>query len=437
MKIAVIGLGYVGLTTAACLASRGFKVTGIDIDKHKVETINEGKTPFKEPRLDKLLKRSGLRCSTDYAEAVDADFVFISVGTPAGPGGEIDLSYVAGAARSLGEVLASRRKPCTVVVRSTVVPGTTRGLVKNELEKSSGKRVGEDLFLCVNPEFLREGNAVHDTFNPDRIVIGDDWGSGGKNLLRLYHRFYRRRKPATILTNTVNAEMIKYASNAFLAARISLINEIANICQHIPGADVTVVSKAIGLDKRIGPYFLNAGLGYGGSCFPKDVKALIKYAEKLGETPRVLEAVDNVNMMQPLKAVELAEKLLGSLRGKTAAILGLAFKPNTDDIREAVSLKIIKTLLEKGCTVKAYDPAAIENARKVFGDTVSYAPSAEECLRDADFCIVATEWEEFRRLGPDDFRKLMREPVVVDGRRIYDPERFMEKVEFAAVGLGL
>ncbi|MEM2257388.1 MAG: UDP-glucose/GDP-mannose dehydrogenase family protein [Candidatus Caldarchaeum sp.] len=436
MKIAVVGLGYVGLTTAACLASHGFKVTGIDIDSHKVETINEGKTPFKEPGLDKLLKRSRLRCSIDYAEAGDADFVFISVGTPAGPGGEIDLSYVASAAHSLGEVLANSRKPCTVVVRSTVVPGTTRGLVKNELEKSSGKKVGEDLFLCVNPEFLREGNAVHDTFNPDRIVIGDDWGRGGKNLLRLYRRFYRRRKPATILTSTVNAEMIKYASNAFLAARISLINEIANICNHIPGADITVVSKAVGLDKRIGPYFLNAGLGYGGSCFPKDVKALIKYAENLGERPQVLEAVDRVNMGQPLKAVELAEKLLGNLDGKTAAILGLAFKPNTDDIREAVSLKIIKTLQEKGCNIKAYDPAAMENAKKILGDSVIYASSAEDCLRGSDFCIVVTEWGEFRRLGPDVFRKLMRNPVVIDGRRIYDPVKFREKLKFAAVGFG-
>ncbi|MEM4494905.1 MAG: nucleotide sugar dehydrogenase, partial [Candidatus Caldarchaeum sp.] len=248
MKIAVIGLGYVGLTTAACLASRGFKVMGIDVDQNKVETIKAGKAPFKEPGLEKLLKKSrhNFGCSSDYAEASDADFVFISVGTPSKPDGGINLSYVAEASHSLGEALASRRRSCTVVVRSTVVPGTTRGLVKKELENASGKTVGDGLFLCVNPEFLREGNAVQDTFNPDRIVIGDDWGKGGRRLLKLYQGFYRRMMPPTILTNTVNAEMIKYASNAFLAARISLINEVANICQHIPGADITVVAKAVG-----------------------------------------------------------------------------------------------------------------------------------------------------------------------------------------------
>ncbi|MDW8084593.1 MAG: nucleotide sugar dehydrogenase, partial [Candidatus Caldarchaeum sp.] len=290
--------------------------------------------------------------------------------------------------------------------------------------------------LCVNPEFLREGSAVDDTFKPDRVVIGDDWGRGAKVLRKLYQRFYRASPPPFLQTNTVNAEMIKYASNFFLAAKVSLINEVANICQRTPSADVEVVAKGVGMDRRIGPLFLKAGLGYGGSCFPKDVRALISYAKQKNYSPILLEAVENLNNKQPFVAVELAEKMAGPLKGKTAAILGLSFKPNTDDIREAVSLKIIDKLLDEGCLVRVYDPAAMENVRRIYGDKLVYAENATKCLESADFCIVATEWDEFRKLRPKDFHTRMKTPIVVDGRRIYDPENFSKLLLYNAVGLG-
>ncbi|MDW8063402.1 MAG: UDP-glucose/GDP-mannose dehydrogenase family protein, partial [Candidatus Caldarchaeum sp.] len=425
MKLAFIGLGYVGLTTAVCMAYRGFDVVGVEVDDEKVEKISRGIAPVKEPKLEKLLKyalsRKKFTASTSYRDAVKADVFFITVGTPSKPDGGIDLSRVAEACKHIGETLATQEKVATVAVKSTVVPGTTRTLVKQKLEEASQKKVGMDLNLCVNPEFLREGAAVDDTFHPDRIVIGDDWGRGGKILTRLYKKFYGRKTPPTMITNTVNAEMIKYASNVFLAARISLINEVANICQRTPGADVEEVAKGIGMDRRIGPHFLRAGLGYGGSCFPKDVKALAAFAKSLGVEPCMLESVQKVNDNQPYKAIELAERLVGNLHGRKAAVLGLSFKPNTDDIREAVSLKIINKLLEHGCTVVAYDPAATENVRRLLGNKINYAESAEECIKNADFCIVATEWDEFRRLKPEVFKKHMKKPVVIDGRRVYDP----------------
>ncbi|MEM4414679.1 MAG: UDP-glucose/GDP-mannose dehydrogenase family protein [Candidatus Caldarchaeum sp.] len=440
MRVSFVGLGYVGLTTAVCMAVKGFRVLGIDVDSGKIDLIQNGKPPFKEPGLEKLLPRAlhakNFRCGTDYSEIRDTDVTFITVGTPSREDGSIDLTQVVEASKNIGEALAGGSRSHTVVVKSTVVPGTTRSHVRQALEQASGRVVGGGLNLCVNPEFLREGNAVKDTFKPDRVVIGDDWGGADRVLIRIYRRFYDGRMPPVIRTNTVNAEMIKYASNVFLAARISLINEIANICQHLPEADVTVVARGVGLDKRIGPHFLNAGLGYGGSCFPKDVKALTAYAKSLGYHPAILEAVEKVNSRQPYKAVELAEKLVGELSGKKAAVLGLSFKPNTDDVREAVALKIIDRLLEKGCSVTVYDPAAVENVRRVYGYKLAYASSAAECLQGADFCIVATEWDEFRKLKPRDFRKHMRNPVVVDGRRIYDPEAFSKGLTYAAVGLG-
>jgi UDPglucose 6-dehydrogenase len=440
LRVGFVGLGYVGLTTAVCMASRGLKVVGFDVDARKIETIAAGSTPFTEPGLGKMLRRvlrnRMFECSSDPSILREADVVFITVGTPSNEDGSINLSYVVDAAKTVGGVLNSGGKVSTVVVKSTVVPGTTRGVVRSVLEESSGKVVGEGLNLCVNPEFLREGSAVKDMMKPDRIVIGDDLGGGARVLLRLYGRMYRSRRIPVVVTNTVNAEMIKYASNVFLAAKISLANELANICQRIPGADFKVVAEGLGLDKRIGPYFLGAGLGFGGSCFPKDLRALKEFGKKVGVTPYILEAVERVNLEQPYKALELAEQLVGDLRGKTAAVLGLAFKPNTDDVREAVSLKVVESLLEKGCRVRVYDPAAIDNFRKIFDNTVAYAENAQDCIRDADLAIIVTEWDEFRKLGPEDFVKLMKKPVLVDGRRIYDPEKYVGRVMFAAVGLG-
>jgi len=309
-------------------------------------------------------------------------------------------------------------------------------VVKPLLERRSGKRCGIDFSLCVNPEFLREGSAIRDTLNPDRIIIGEHDKKSGDILKDFYRQFYRRKMPSIIRTNIPTAELVKYANNAFLATKISFINQIANICEKIPEVDVKTVAKGIGLDRRIGRLFLNAGLGYGGSCLPKDVKALIAFSRALGYDPVFIKSVEEVNEAQPYKAVELTKRVLGDLKGKRIAILGLAFKPNTDDIRESVSLKIIDKLLEKEANVVAYDPAAMNNTKKLLGNRVVYPSSAVECIKEADCCIVATEWDEFTQLKPDDFIHHMKTPVVVDGRRIYDHEEYNHKVKFTAIGLG-
>jgi len=289
----------------------------------------------------------------------------------------------------------------------------------------------------MNPEFLREGSALKDTLYPDRIVIGEYDRKSGDTLEALYKDFYKENLPSLVRTTLSTAELIKYANNAFLATKISFINTIANLCQQIPQTDVTTVAEAIGMDKRIGPLFLNAGLGYGGSCFPKDIKALIAYSKSLGYDLKILNAVEQVNAAQPLVAVELALKMLGSLKNKRIAILGLAFKPNTDDMREAVSIKIINKLLQEGAEVVAYDPKAMRNAKEIFGNNIQYASSEIQCIKDADCCIIVTEWNRFKRLKPEDFLQNMRQPCLIDGRRIYDPKRFNPKLKFMAVGRGL
>jgi UDPglucose 6-dehydrogenase len=439
--ISIIGTGYVGLCTGVGFATKGFKVITSTHDSNKVKSINEGTPPFYEPGLKELLKKAVsegcLRCVTGRDEAVlNTDVTFIAVGTPSLPDGSIDLKYIKEAAKEIGEALARKDEYHLVVVKSTVIPGTTQNVVKPPLEEHSKKRCGVDFGLCMNPEFLREGSAVHDTFHPDRIVIGEYDKKSGDILETLYKDFYSSGGPPTVRTNLPTAELIKYANNAFLATKISFINSIANICEKIPGADVTVVAKGIGLDKRIGPLFLNAGLGYGGSCFPKDVKALITQSKNMGYRPELLEAVEKVNEIQPLKAVQLCKNLLGDLKGKKICILGLSFKPNTDDMREARSIPIINQLLKEGVDVTAYDPAAISIGKTIFGKKIQYASSAIECLEKAHCCILVTEWDEFKKLKPEDFTKHMHQPVLIDGRRIYNPEDFSQKLKFRAIGLG-
>ena len=287
----------------------------------------------------------------------------------------------------------------------------------------------------MNPEFLREGSALQDTLHPDRIVIGEYDKKSGDTLEALYRDFYAEEMSPLIRTNLPTAELIKYANNAFLATKISFINQMANICEKIPGADVTVVAKGIGLDKRIGPFFLNAGLGYGGSCLPKDVKALIALSKNLGYEPTLFNATEEVNKAQPYKAVELCKRILGGLQGKRIAIMGLSFKPGTDDMREAVSIKIINQLLKEKARVITYDPKAIPNAKKIFGIDIEYSSSAIECIKGAHCCILVTEWNEFKKLTPEDFIQNMRQPCLVDGRRIYEPKQFSQKLKFKAIGL--
>src|SRR4029077_19211304 len=334
-SISIIGLGYVGLCTAATFASRGIQTVGIDIDEERVEQIRKGKTPVHEPRLDGMLKnavRKKLLDATNSVSSVaDTDKTFLTVGTPSQSNGSIDLSYIKNATKDVGRVLREKRGYHLVVVKSTVVPGTTNGTVKSSLEQSSGKSVGPTLGLCANPEFLKEGTAINDALHPDKIVIGSNDKKSANQLTGLYRRFYGSKLPPVILTNPESAELVKYASNAFLATKISFINTVANFAQQIPGVDVGTIADSIGLDPRIGPLFLKAGPGYGGSCFHKDLQALISHSQQQGYDPQLLKATEKTNEEQADKVVELAEKLAGSLDQKRITILGLAFKKDTDD----------------------------------------------------------------------------------------------------------
>jgi UDPglucose 6-dehydrogenase len=442
-KISVIGLGYVGLCTAVGFASKGYTVVSSDVDAGKVAKIKEGIPPFHEPRLPEMLKQTidngHLICLANQTQNVvlETDITFIAVGTPSKPDGSIDLQFIETVSRDIGKALSQKSSYHLVVVKSTVVPGTAQNTVKSNLENESRKRCGEAFGLCMNPEFLRQGSAFQDTFNADRVVVGSYDQKSGVTLEELYREFYLPKVPPIIRTSLATAELIKYASNAMLATKISFINTIASICEKIPGADVKTVAAAMGIDKRIGPLFLDAGLGYGGSCFPKDVKALIACSKAFGYTPELLESVENINHTQPLKAVEFCRQELGKLEGKKIAILGLAFKPDTDDMREARVIPIINQLLKEGAEVTTYDPVAINMAKSIFQDKIRYAPSAIACLKNADCCITVTEWDEFKKLTPKDFIKNMKHPILIDGRRIFNPEEFSGKIKFLAIGLGL
>jgi UDPglucose 6-dehydrogenase len=441
-KISIIGTGYVGLCTAVGFASRNYSVIAVDNDSEKISKINQGIPPFHEPKLSELLKKGlengKLTCLLNQTEkaVMETDLTFIAVGTPSKPDGSIDLQYIESTAKDIGKALKQKNLYHVTIVKSTVIPGTTQNVVKPLLEKESKRKVGQDFGLCMNPEFLRQGSAFEDTIKADRIVIGQVDKKSGDTLENLYQDFYKENQPQTIRTSLATAELIKYASNSLLATKISFINMIANICEKIPGSDVATVAKAIGMDKRIGPLFLDAGIGYGGSCFPKDVKALIACSKNLGYNPEILESVESTNHNQPLKAVKMCENLIGPLKDKHIALLGLAFKPDTDDMREARVVPIIKALIEIGAKITAYDPVAIPVAKTIFKDTIQYAPSALNCLENADCAIIVTEWPEFKKLTPEDFIQTMKLPAVVDGRRIYNPKDFRSKMKFAAIGLG-
>ncbi len=441
-KISIIGVGYVGLCTAVGFASKGYTVIASDSDSKKVNKINNGIPPFHEPGLKKLLGESiqneRLKCLSNQTEKAvsETDITFVAVGTPSKPDGSINLQFIESAAQDIGKALKQKNTYHVTTIKSTVVPGTTQTLVQPILEQESNKKCGSDFGLCMNPEFLRQGSAFEDTLHADRIVIGEYDKRSGDVLDNLYKDFYGTHVPPTIRTSLSTAELIKYASNSLLATKISFINMIANICEKLPGADVKTVATAMGLDKRIGPLFLDAGLGYGGSCFPKDVKALIACSKHLAYTPTLLEEVENINKTQPLKAVQYCKEQLGDLKNKNIAVLGLAFKPNTDDMREARVIPIINHLTKEGANVTAYDPVAIPTAKQIFKNKIQYANSAIECLKNAECCIIVTEWDEFKKLKPKAFKENMKKPILIDGRRIYNPQEFSQKLKFIAIGLG-
>ncbi len=441
VRVSLFGMGYVGLTTAACLADHGFPTICFDTDAAKLKSIQDGRSPFYERGLRELLEKTAgrglLRCTSDPRQAVmESDLTFITVGTPSRSDGSIDLTQVEDACKSIGHALAKKSQRHSVVIKSTVVPGATENRIKPLLEDYSKKQAGSNFNLCVNPEFLREGSAVEDTVKPDRIVIGEHDRRSGDVLQELYTRFHGSTLPPLLRTTLTNAELIKYANNTFLAMKVSFINMIANLCERLPAANVTEVAEGIGLDKRIGRPFLNAGAGWGGSCFRKDLTALRAYAKSLGIDLPLVDATLQINEDRPSRIVEMAEGLVGNLAGKTVAVLGLAFKPGTDDMRDAVSTKVITKLLDRGAKVAAYDPAAHDTAYAILGEKISYASSAEECLENADCALILTEWEDFTRLTPEDFMRRMKTPCIVDGRRIYLPTQFQGKTKFKALGLG-
>ncbi len=439
LSVSIVGLGYVGLCTAVTFASRGFPTLGVDIDSRRIKAIEKGETPFHEPRLDRLLKRGLrsklLRVSDDASSAAEAEAIYIAVGTPSRRDGSINLEYVEGAARQIGASIRDIHGYRLVIVKSTVIPGTTSSKVRPILEENAKKKVGPQMGLCVNPEFLSEGTAIRNALYPDKLVIGASDEQSGSRLRKIYRAFYGGKLPPTIMTNPETAELIKYSSNAFLATKVSYINTMANLAQEVPGVDVESLAEAIGLDPRIGPLFLRAGPGYGGSCFHKDLQAIISYGRKVGYEPTLLREVEQVNEQQAARVVGLAESLLGELNEKRVAVLGIAFKKDTDDIREAASLRVIDLLRKRGAQVVAYDPMAMPNAKAVFEQSVEYATSPKAAINEADCCIVMTEWDEFRKLKAKDYAQLMRSPNIVDARRIYEAADF-ETVNFRAIGLG-
>ncbi len=428
MRISIAGTGYVGLVTGVTFASLGHDVILVDVIPEKVEMVNQGKAPIYEKGMDELLPRlvneGKIKATTDMKDAVlNTDVTFIAVGTPSGDDGSIDLRYVRSVSEDIGSVLKDKDEYHLVVVKSTVVPGTTENFVLPILEKSSGKKAGKDFGVAMNPEFLREGVALEDSMNPDRIVLGVT-DEKGENILK---QLYSKIDAPVLVTTPTTAEMIKYTSNAFLATKISFANEIANICDEM-GIEVYDVMKGVGMDHRISPYFLNAGAGFGGSCFPKDVKALISAAKERGYEPQLLEEVLELNERQPLRMIELAEKLVGDLNGKNVAVLGLSFKPDTDDIRESRAIPLVRALLEKGAHVIGYDPEAMGNFRAVFPD-IEYVGSAEEALEKADICMIQSHWDAFKTIDYDSFGL----KAVIDGRKTLDKEL---KTPYLRIGAG-
>ena len=440
--MSVAGTGFIGLVSAVCFANKGFITYASTHNKQKADAITKGEPPFYERGLEPLLKQviqSGkFKVVLGRKEAVlNSDIIFITVGTPMKHDNSIDLQYIEQTATQIGEALKEKDDYLLVVVRSTVVPGTTRGLVLTKIEEASGKKAGKDFGLSMNPEFLREGEAIHDTLHPDRIVIGELDKRSGDLLESLYRDFYGKDIPPLLRVNLETAELTKYGANCLLATKISFVNELARIAELIPSIDLDKVVKSVGLDFRINPRFLRAGVGFGGSCLPKDVNAIIAFSNQKGLTPSLMESVLKRNYEQAVHTVDLVEEEIGNLKDKRIAILGLAFKPNTDDMRQAPSIKIIDILISRGAKeIVGFDPQAMKTAQQALNDKIMYAVSVEDCLKDADACILVTEWDEFKSLTPDTFKNNMRTPVLIDGRRIYNAELFSTKLKYRAIGRG-
>ena len=428
MKIAVVGAGYVGLVTSTCFASLGNSVTCVDIDEKKIAALKKGKMPIYEPGLEELvrqnLKNKNLSFTTNLKTAVhQSDVIFIAVGTPPKPNGEAELSFVENVARTIAREMTSYK----LIVEKSTVPVQTGSWIRDTVMRHCKKNVAFD--VASNPEFLREGTAVKDFMNPDRVVLGVD----SKRAEKLLTELYKPLKATLVFTDIKSAEIIKHASNSFLAMKISFINAISRICE-LAKADVEQVATGMGLDRRIGRNFLDAGLGFGGFCFPKDLAAFIRISEKLGYDFELLKAVEKINEDQKKYFVKKIEHALWNVNSKTIAILGLAFKPNTDDMRFAPSLDIIADLQAMGAKIRAYDPHASANAKKTL-TKVTFCKDAYEACKGSDCVVILTEWDEFKEINLVKVKKLLAQPVVIDGRNIYDPEE-MQKLGFRYFSIG-
>ena len=429
MKLAIIGTGYVGLVTGTCFADLGNEVICTDNNEKKIEALNKGEMPIYEPGLEELVKKNmqnnRLRFTSEVGEAVrNSDIIFICVGTPPRDDGSADLTGI----ERVSKVIAENMNSYKLIVEKSTVPVETGNWVKSTVDTFNKK--GHEFDVASNPEFLREGSAIEDFANPDRIVIGVESKRAEDLLRELYEPF----DTEIVVTNIKGAEIIKHASNSFLATKISFINALSNICEKV-GADVNEVAEGIGLDSRINKHFLKAGIGFGGSCFPKDLKAFIRISEKLGYPFGLLREVEKINEMQKDLAVKKASEILWNLPDKVIGVWGLAFKPNTDDIRSAPALDIIKKLLAEGARIKAFDPVAMDNARAELGEKITYCRDAYEAAQDADCVMLMTELNEFKEVDWHRIKDIMKQPVVIDGRNIYDPAK-MRDMGFKYTGIG-
>ena len=434
MKIGIIGLGFVGLSFASVLASKGYSVIGVDVDKEKLKKIKNGVVPFYEPKLQSMLKKSLKNClkvSINISDLEKCSLIFVTVGTPQKKNGEIDLTMIKNVTNKIGKLLSKTRYKPVIIIKSTIIPRTTQRVILPILQRLSGKKIGKDFGLVTNPEFLRETMAVHDTLYPHVIVLGGDNNSFMKKVRKFYYNLHHN--VPIVLTNYGTAEIIKYANNSFLATKISFINQIANICEEIPDVNVDDVSRTIGLDPRIGNLFLDAGPGYGGSCLPKDVKAIIDFSTKLGVNPTLLAAVEKTNKQQINSIIELIKQNIGKIHGEKIAVLGIAFKPETDDIRDSVSIELVNMLVKLGGKISIHDPKAIENARKIFRDKVKYLNSVSAAVKDCNCAVIMTAWNEYKKINNESI-KHMTTKFIIDSRRIISNKNLNAK--YFAIGFG-
>jgi len=434
MKIGVIGLGFVGLSLSSVLASKGYDVIGIDTDNEKCSKIINGVSPFFEPGLEKVLQnglKKKLKIENNFLLINSCDFIFVTVGTPQKINGSIDLSKIKKAVSTIGENLLKNNKKPIIIIKSTVIPGTTTKVILPILEKKSNKKNGKDFGLISNPEFLQESNAIKDTEFPHAVVLGGDQTAFMKKTKKLFVKLHPN--VPIIITNHQTSEMIKYANNAFLATKISFINQLSNICQKIPRANIDDIGKVIGLDPRIGKLFLNAGPGYGGSCLPKDMRALINFANISGINPTLLNAVEEVNTKQLEQIILMIKEKLGNLTSKKITILGTAFKPNTDDIRDSIAIELIKKLLKKKARITIHDPKAMKNTKRIFEEKINYAETMKDALSKSECVIIMTQWKQYEKLNNNEFNYMKRK-FVIDCRRMLAKKQL--DVDYYAIGLG-